>query len=120
MEDSMALIDVAAERRRQVEKEGYVVQHDDGHKDRELAAAAGCYVQHYFGRAWVYDSNLPARYQEEPCPQDWPDTWDMKYWKPKSPRQDLVRAAALIVAEIERMDRANALYAKARGSQPTG
>ncbi|AKQ30008.1 TPA: hypothetical protein JI225_05075 [Acinetobacter baumannii] len=27
------------------------------------------------------------------------------YWKPKSPRQDLVRAAALLIAEIERLDR---------------
>ncbi|MCY2697597.1 hypothetical protein [Acinetobacter baumannii] len=27
------------------------------------------------------------------------------FWKPKSPRQDLVRAAALLIAEIERLDR---------------
>ncbi len=36
-------------------------------------------------------------------PGGWPfaDT----FWKPKSPRQDLVRAAALLIAEIERLDR---------------
>jgi hypothetical protein len=34
----------------------------------------------------------------------WP--WDLKWWKPTTPRRDLVKAAALIVAEIERLDRA--------------
>lgn len=29
-------------------------------------------------------------------------------WQPKNPRRDLVRAAALIIAEIERIDRAEA------------
>jgi hypothetical protein len=34
----------------------------------------------------------------------WP--WADKDWKPKDRRRDLIRAAALIVAEIERLDRA--------------
>lgn len=34
----------------------------------------------------------------------WP--WQRKWWKPKDPRRDLVRAGALIIAEIERIDRA--------------
>ena len=34
----------------------------------------------------------------------WP--WAASWWKPKNRRRDLVRAAALIVAEIERIDRA--------------
>lgn len=33
----------------------------------------------------------------------WP--WDMSWWKPRTPREDLVRAAALLIAEIERIDR---------------
>ena len=37
-------------------------------------------------------------------PKCWP--WPASEWSPKTPRQDLVRAAALILAEIERMDRA--------------
>ncbi|MEB3421767.1 hypothetical protein VK682_24660 [Salipiger manganoxidans] len=36
--------------------------------------------------------------------QLWP--WDRKWWKPTTPRRDLVKAGALIVAEIERLDRA--------------
>jgi len=33
----------------------------------------------------------------------WP--WNMVWWKPKNYRRDLVKAAALLVAEIERLDR---------------
>ena len=33
----------------------------------------------------------------------WP--WNEAAWKPKDARRDLVRTAALIVAEIERLDR---------------
>lgn len=33
----------------------------------------------------------------------WP--WDESWWKPTTPRRDLVKAAALILAEIERLDR---------------
>jgi hypothetical protein len=38
-------------------------------------------------------------------PQQWP--WLSKWWKPKDRRRDLVRAAALVIAEIERLDRAS-------------
>ena len=31
--------------------------------------------------------------------------WSKDWWKPKDKRRDLIRAAALIVAEIERLDR---------------
>ncbi|MBV6578953.1 hypothetical protein JL978_18680, partial [Acinetobacter baumannii] len=45
----------------------------------------------------------PEVYMDEDAAGWWPfaDT----FWKPKSPRQDLVRAAALLIAEIERLDR---------------
>jgi hypothetical protein len=36
-------------------------------------------------------------------PEMWP--WSREWWKPRNSRRDLVRAAALIVAEIERVDR---------------
>lgn len=36
----------------------------------------------------------------------WP--WSREWWKPKNPRRDLVKAGALIVAEIERLDRLEA------------
>lgn len=107
---SKAIEDVAAERARQVTAEGRSEQHDDMQAPRCLAIAAACYVQHYVGRAWVLDGE-PAnlqRYRDEEVPDDWPADWEDDSWKPKDPRRDLVRAAALIVAEIERLDRAGA------------
>jgi hypothetical protein len=75
--------DIAAERHRQRRVEGYHPLHDDTHCDGELARAAAAYI--------TGDITL------------WP--WDRTYWKPKTRRSDLVRAAALLVAEIERLDR---------------
>ncbi|HAK35501.1 MAG TPA: hypothetical protein DCM44_13295 [Pantoea sp.] len=101
---SKAIEDVVNERQRQYLIEGYTNEGDDNYTHGELAGAAACYARHVNGRSWVFGSN-PEDYQCEPVPDSWP--WDEEYWKPKSPRQDLVRAAALIIAEIERIDRAS-------------
>lgn len=37
-------------------------------------------------------------------PWGWP--WDASWWKPNARRRNLVKAGALILAEIERIDRA--------------
>lgn len=87
-----ALHDIAAERERQKSVEGWTAGHDDEHDNAELALAAGCYALHAGGR---YADVLPAV---------WP--WAREWWKPTTPRRDLVKAGALIVAEIERLDRA--------------
>lgn len=110
---SKVIEEIAAERYRQVRAEGWTEKHDDEHDDRSLAQAARCYIEHYVGRAWLLDDpdGGIARYAEDEMPYEWPDSWAEHWWKPKNPRRDLVRAAALIVAEIERMDRA--------ASQPT-
>lgn len=86
------LEDIRAERQRQQEVEGWTTAHDDDHWGGELALAAACYAAHAGGR---YQDALPAI---------WP--WRREWWKPKNARRDLVRAGALIVAEIERLDRA--------------
>jgi hypothetical protein len=82
--------EIAAERRRQIEIEGWTDIHDDEHNDGALALAAGCYC-------------LDEPRQYGIVPAAWP--WSAKWWKPKDKRRNLVRAAALIVAEIERLDR---------------
>jgi hypothetical protein len=96
---TQALLDVFSERQRQVEQERWNLQHDDEHEDGELAKAAACYA---------YESTR-TNYQRETDignpPPLWP--WDKEWWKPKTPRRDLVRAAALVIAEIERLDRAS-------------
>ena len=93
---------ISDERARQLESEGYSLGHDSQHDSRELAMAAGCYVQHYIGRSWVVGTPNDD-YRFEATPDDWP--WEVADWKPKQPTRDLVRAAALIAAEIDRLMR---------------
>jgi hypothetical protein len=86
---SRAMQDVQAERERQQVHEFWTVEHDDQHSPGELMIAACCYALAEPGGS---------------APDSWP--WDEMHWKPKDTRRNLVRAAALLVAEIERMDRA--------------
>ena len=83
--------DIVAERVRQVVKEGWSPEHDDQHAGGELAAAASCYA-------------LNAGAYRRLTPKAWP--FDSEWWKPGDERRDLVKAGALILAEIERLDRA--------------
>lgn len=109
---SQAATDVLAERRRQVEAEGWTAAHDDGHAGGDLAAAAACYAwsggrDDVIERTRIRDA-LNDRFGSDiglPIKRMWP--WDSIWWKPKAdPRADLVKAGALILAEIERRDRA--------------
>jgi hypothetical protein len=97
-----AIQDILAERRRQVEVEGWSTQHDDMHSDASLALAAGSYCESA-ARPKLLARKAGAAFA---IPKLWPSSWSRDWWKPRSPRQDLVRAGALIVAEIERIDRA--------------
>lgn len=86
--------DVLAERARQISDEGWTPEHDDQYTNNELAHAAACY-------AMLAGTRARSDYDQ---PALWP--WKRDWWKPRDRRHDLVRAAALILAEIERMDRA--------------
>lgn len=85
------LNDITAERGRQIAGEGWTPEHDDEHKAGQMADAAACYALYNYPRV------IRTRF--------WP--WDSEWWKPKDFRRDLVKAGALIVAEIERLDRAS-------------
>lgn len=94
--DALALI--ASERKRQVNEEGWTPEYDDEHRQGEIASAAACY-------ALPIDSISIDR-----IPM-WP--WERVSFK-RTPSDDgaarvreLVRAGALIVAEIERLQRAS-------------
>lgn len=93
--------DVLAERRRQVEVEGWSPDHDLQHRFGELAYAATCYAFHAAKPADAGPSGLANG--ERIINELWP--WSREWWKPSTPRRDLVKAAALILAEIERLDR---------------
>lgn len=89
-----AVQDVVAERQRQIASEGYSTESDDNYIDGDLAAAAGSYALHAHD---VDKAKLGF------APAWWP--WTRDSWKPTTPRNDLVKAGALILAEIERIDR---------------
>ncbi len=94
-----AWLDVQAERRRQVEAEGWTPEHDDEHSHGQMARAAACYA--LAGSSAPNDGTAALLVSLA-----WP--WDQQWWKPTSARRDLVKACALALAEIERLDRAAA------------
>jgi hypothetical protein len=97
----LVILEIARERERQIEVEGWSSQHDDTHRDGELALAAGSYCESA-ARPLLLSRKPGAAYA---VPKLWPRAWSLEWWKPQTPREDLIRAAALIVAEIERLDR---------------
>ena len=98
-----AVDEIAAERQRQIDAEGWSADHDDGHDNRELATAAACYC---LGLSHVEAATSTETLRVSASVRLWP--WDMSWWKLKGRRRDLVRAGALIIAEIERLDRETA------------
>lgn len=104
-QDTQGVRLVAVERDRQMSVEGWTPEHDDAHANGELLQAANCYA-------------IAGLYLEKPDhagemvglapdlrfpPNNWP--WDASWWKPdfNDPKRNLVKAAALIVAEIDRL-----------------
>lgn len=80
---------IAEERQEQIEKHGYDVIKGDCYDECELAEAAYAYL--------IYDPN-DARSDGAKV---WP--WD-DGWNPKDRISNLVRAGALIAAEIDRLN----------------
>src|SRR5690606_34959468 len=85
--------DVLAERRRQIEIEGWTSEHDDGHVNDEIAAMACFYAMPPGARKWS-----AGAFGEVIIPEGW-------VAKEGDRRSELVKAGALILAEIERLDR---------------
>lgn len=104
---SRVIDEIAAERRRQIEVEGFTSEHDDEHQRGEIAAAAAAYAEmatadRDYEDGWIVYPDGIRSITVTP-PSIW--RWEWKWWKPKNRRADLIRAGALIVAEIERLDR---------------
>lgn len=94
---------IAAERQRQITAEGWTPEHDDWHFDGSLAVAAACYATQ--ANQGLHEGGMKVR---ESVLRYWP--WDWNWWKPTPDNRirELVKAGALIVAEIERLQRAAA------------
>jgi hypothetical protein len=101
---------IVAERQRQIEAEGWTAEHDDEHKDESLAWAAVCYAapervfrhREYaasmdFVDPWPWEQSADARHYDGNVLQDPPtDAARIRL---------LVKAGALIAAEIDRLSR---------------
>lgn len=92
---------IAAERQRQIDAEGWTPEHDDEHVECEMLRAALCYAE-----AAGFDLGMEGSVTGDPplAPHRWP--WDESWWKPYGePVRNLVKAGALIAAEIDRLSR---------------
>jgi hypothetical protein len=92
---------IAEERVRQLTDEGFSPEHDNIWERGELAKVAICYIQH------AEFSIRGLRIGDEiRMLREWPSSWDETWWKPADEVRDLVKAGALIAAEIDRLLRA--------------
>lgn len=91
---------IAKERQRQIEEEGWTAEHDNEHNEWDLAWAGACYVLDLVG--WSIETS-EASYNA--FDDYWP--WGFKDWKPtpNDPIRQLVKAGALIAAEIDKLQR---------------
>jgi hypothetical protein len=92
---------VLEERHRQTSVEGFTTEHDDEHTKGELANAAACYAM----TQWTGDN--PANDGRSILHNVWPKSWSLHWWKPSPENRirELTKAGALILAEIERLQR---------------
>ena len=103
MESGASLI--TKERERQISEEGWTAEHDDtkvgsGH----LALTGACYALYVTGILTDEGAKWRAQYLKM-AKEFWP--WADTTWKPvpEDPIRTLVKAGALIAAEIDRMQR---------------
>lgn len=91
---------IAQERQRQIDQENWQAEHDDSWVNGELALAAMVYCIPFEQRV----IKNPLKFD---APQGWP--WAEQWYKPEPNDRirELVKAGALIAAEIDRLQRTN-------------
>lgn len=116
---------ILRERERQIHEEGWGSEHDDEHTDGSLALAAICYA----APVLVYERAADSYHFFDPWPSSWDYHWDKRgdlddEWEdppdPKTYTDEkridlLIKAGALIAAEIDRLNRASRLDGDADG-----
>jgi hypothetical protein len=89
------LTQIEVERLRQITAEGYRSEHDSGHQCGELAVAAAAYIGSAIrGNTLADHDDADVLIAMSP--------WSIRF---KTGRNSLIKAAALLIAEIERLDR---------------
>lgn len=104
---------ITAERQRQIEVEGWTHEHDDKHTEGQLRRAAGWYALNADACNWHDvvgvthpDSAASALFKERDGYYSWP--FAREWFRPTGDTvRDLVKAGALIAAEIDRIQRAS-------------
>ncbi len=94
---------IAAERERQLQAEGFTRNGDQQYRRGELAKAATAYVQL---AAMDLEAGTRDHIAWHGPAAVWP--WAPEWWKPVDARRDLVRAGALIAAQIDLIDQRDA------------
>ena len=79
---------VTQERLRQIYVEGWTPAHDKFHQPNDLSRAALCYILKNINSEIIGFDDI------------WP--WETDYFKPEDEIRNLVKAAALIMAEIDK------------------
>ena len=94
---------IREERERQIRSEGWTPEHDDEHDQAQLATAGVGYAM-FAVEQLLFDDLPDEAYQVPPAETEWP--WHPDWWKPSTdPVRNLVKAGALIAAEIDRLTR---------------
>lgn len=93
---------ISAERVRQIQQHGWTPEHDASHERGQMLSAAIAYATatqrlSLTGMGAGTDLDFVRRMY-------WP--WEKKWWKPGSRVRNLVKAGALIAAEIDRLQKA--------------
>lgn len=82
--------------------EDWAPEHDDVHPCGEIAAFAALYAMPSAARDWpAAETGYGDTFGAALCPKDWQPKFGDR-------RRELVKAGALVLAEIERLDRAAA------------
>lgn len=97
---------IAEERARQIQSEGWTADHDDGHRRLQMTRAAACYLLNTWEKSKLEESATGRHVVAAAVNVLWP--WEQEWWKPSSdPVRNLVKAGALIAAELDRLQRAS-------------
>ena len=105
----VAITELAGERARQITEEALTPEWDDRHRPGDLALAAAAYAafsamenentrEHHRQSLWGFVPGFTGI-----IGQLWP--WPAQWFKPKDRRRELVKAGALILAQLERLSR---------------
>ncbi len=102
--DADGAVLMVAERERQVTGERMAPEHDDRHDPGTLVDAGVAYARPHAALTEPAKDSMAVDSGGR-VPDGWP--WEAHWWKPKGLRPDLVRAGALLAAELDADRRRN-------------